>query len=155
RGARGPVVGRVTRRADARRRGGDGSRVGRCRVATEPSCRAGAQGNRGVFARRDRGHDRHIRGGFESQAAPRPARAAAPAGGTMIWSSRRDRAFVEAIRPELARMTTPAPSADLRERMLSDRVAGARVILPVERNPAGFPMRYLIAAVAVIVALLA
>jgi len=73
----------------------------------------------------------------------------------MIWSSRRDRAFVEAIRPELARMTTPAPSADLRERMLSDRVAGARVILPVERNPAGFPMRYLIAAVAVIVALLA
>lgn len=73
----------------------------------------------------------------------------------MIWSRGRDRAFAEAIRPELAGITTPSPSAELRERVLRDRTAGARVILPVERNPAGFPVRYLVAAVAVIVALLA
>ena len=71
----------------------------------------------------------------------------------MIWSGKRDRAFGEAIRPELARMTTPSPSAALRERILSDRAAGARIILPVERNAGGFPVRYLVAAVAVIVGL--
>lgn len=75
----------------------------------------------------------------------------------MIGFRRGDRAlaaFAEAIRPELADMRTPLPSAELRERILADRAAGARVILPVERHGKAFPTRYLIAAIAVVVALL-
>lgn len=77
----------------------------------------------------------------------------------MIWFTKRDRAdaaFAEAIRPELrgGGLKVPPPSVGLRERILADRAAGARVILPVERENGGFPVRYLIAAVAMIVALL-
>jgi len=75
----------------------------------------------------------------------------------MNWFRTRQRSsepFAEAIRPELARLSAPTPSAELRERILADRAAGARVILPVERQVRGFPSSLLIASVAVIVALL-
>jgi hypothetical protein len=76
----------------------------------------------------------------------------------MIWFKKSDRqvaAFAEAIRPELVGLRVPRPSTELRERILADRAAGARVILPVEREAGVSSIRYLIAAVAVIVALLA
>lgn len=75
----------------------------------------------------------------------------------MMWFIKKDRAhaaIAEAIRPELTGLKGPAPSPELRERILADRASGARVILPVERDTGRFPVRYLIAAVAVIGALL-
>ena len=76
----------------------------------------------------------------------------------MIWFGNRDRAldaFAEAIQPELAALRTPSPSGQLRDRILADRAAGGRVILPAEssRSP-GAVGRYMIAAVAVIAGLL-
>src|SRR4029078_13270904 len=92
-----------------------------------------------LFARRDQRYGRHLGGGIESQVAPRPARAAPNAREgrrrPMNWLGQRDRAleaFAEAIRPELMDLRTPAASAELRERTLADRAAGARVILPVD-----------------------
>jgi hypothetical protein len=75
----------------------------------------------------------------------------------MNWFGQRDRAleaFAEAIRPELMDLRTPAASAELRERTLADRAAGARVILPVEATASGSVRRYVIAAVAVLVGVL-
>ena len=75
----------------------------------------------------------------------------------MTWFARRDREleiFAEAIRPELEALRTPAPSAALRDRILSDRAAGARVILPEARELHRSLARYLVAAVGVIIALL-
>jgi len=51
----------------------------------------------------------------------------------MMWFAKRDRdleSFAEAIRPELAMLLVPGASGDLRDRILADRAAGARVILP-------------------------
>lgn len=77
----------------------------------------------------------------------------------MIWfgGGRQDRAldaFAEAIRPELEALRVPSPTATLRERILADRAAGARVILPEARELGRPVVRYLLAAVGVIIALL-
>lgn len=75
----------------------------------------------------------------------------------MTWFGKREsaiEAFAEAIRPELRGLERPPASTELRERILADRAAGARIILPVEQSRGKFPGRYLIAAVAVIAALL-
>jgi hypothetical protein len=75
----------------------------------------------------------------------------------MIWFAKRDRsleAYAEAIQPELAGIRTPPASAELRDRILADRAAGARVILPAERDTRWIVPRYLIAAVAVVTAVL-
>jgi len=76
----------------------------------------------------------------------------------MIWFVKRDRAletFAEAIRPELAALRTPPPSAELRDRILADRATGARVILPAERTLRRPMAPYLLAAVLVVAAVLA
>ena len=76
----------------------------------------------------------------------------------MIWFSKRDRAlkvFAEAIRPELGALRTPPASPELRDRILTDRATGARVILPTERAARRPVTRYFLAAVLVIAALLA
>ena len=75
----------------------------------------------------------------------------------MIWLGRRDRAleaFAEAIQPELAGLRTPVPSGQLRERILADRAAGARVILPADQGASRLARRYVIAAVAVVAGVL-
>src|ERR1041385_3456771 len=75
----------------------------------------------------------------------------------MMWFVKRDRelrVFAEAIRPELAAVRVPPASADLRARILADRAAGARVILPAERAERRPMTRYLIAAAVVAAAVL-
>src|SRR5262249_13354745 len=77
----------------------------------------------------------------------------------MIWFAKRDRAleaFAEAIRPELGALRAPPfASAELRDRILADRAAGARVILPIDRGVPRSMARYMTAAGIVIVAVLA
>ena len=75
----------------------------------------------------------------------------------MRWFTGKDRAleaFAEAIRPELNGIRAPEPSSELRRRILADRAAGARVILPADASATSRASRYLMAAVAVIVGLL-
>jgi hypothetical protein len=75
----------------------------------------------------------------------------------MSWFGKRDRAldaFAEAIQPELAALRTPAAPAELRERILADRAAGGRVILPGGRDSSVSVHRYVIASVAVIAGVL-
>lgn len=72
----------------------------------------------------------------------------------MIWFAKR-RAFAEAIRPELEALRTPPATAELRDRILNDRAAGVRVILPAERARRRPATRYLIAATFVVAAMLA
>jgi len=75
----------------------------------------------------------------------------------MTWFSKSKTsldAFAEAVRPELAQHRTPGASAELRDRILADRAAGMRVILPGDRAARHSGVRYLVAAVLVIAALL-
>lgn len=75
----------------------------------------------------------------------------------MIWSARRRRAndaFAEAIEPELRALRTPPATPELRDRILADRRAGTRVILPVGRVTRRATSRYVIAAVVVVAAVL-
>jgi hypothetical protein len=75
----------------------------------------------------------------------------------MRWFTGKDRAleaFAEAIRPELSGIGAPEASSELRRRILADRAAGARVILPAEPSARSRVGRYLVAAVAVVVGLL-
>jgi len=64
-------------------------------------------------------------------------------------------AFADAIRPELAGFDAPAPSSDLRDRILRDRAAGARVILPADRAVRSSVLRRVAAAAALVAAALA
>ena len=76
----------------------------------------------------------------------------------MIWFAKRDRsldAFAEAIRPELNALRAPRASSALRDRIIADRAAGVRVILPTGSGARRTMPRYLVAAALVIAALLA
>src|SRR5690349_21262237 len=76
----------------------------------------------------------------------------------MMWSFRQNRdadAFAEAIQPELRTLHTPPATPELFDRIVADRRAGTRVILPVGRTPHRAALRYAVAAVLVVGALLA
>ena len=75
----------------------------------------------------------------------------------MIWFAKRQRdndAFAEAIEPELRALGTPPATPELLDRILADRRAGTRVILPVGRVARRTTSRYVIAAVLVVAAVL-
>lgn len=75
----------------------------------------------------------------------------------MSWFAKRERnndAFAEAIEPELRALRTPPATRELLDRILADRRAGTRVILPVGPAARRSPSRYVIAAVLVAAAVL-
>ncbi len=74
----------------------------------------------------------------------------------MIWFGKRDRnleAFAEAIRPELRMLPAPRATRELYDRIVADRRAGVRVILPAHHAPRPSASRYAIAALRVLAAL--
>ena len=63
--------------------------------------------------------------------------------------------FLEGIRPELEALPTPAPTAELKARILASRAAGVRTILPAPSEPRRFPARLAIgSAIVAVLALL-
>src|SRR5690348_15205707 len=76
----------------------------------------------------------------------------------MTWFSKQGsdpNAFAEAIQPELRALRTPPATRELFDRIIADRRAGARVILPVGRIAHPAALRYAVAAMIVVGALLA
>src|ERR1051326_4233133 len=121
-------------------------------VARAPR-RARAQGNRRILARRSRADARHLDRRVGSAAASRPAAAAGDAQNRRLTMNVQD--FLEGIRPELEALPTPAPTAELKARILASRAAGVRTILPAPSEPRRFPARLAIgSAIVAVLALL-